>query len=76
MYDKRSLINQMIGTFNLNIYNKRMSLEVNINKLFNIKNLNLYNKKVYIKTIFNDKIKLGLKYYGKFEGNIPRKEIS
>lgn len=23
----------------------------------------------------NDKIKLGLKYYGKFEGNIPRKEI-
>ena len=24
----------------------------------------------------NDKILLGLKYYGKFEGNIPRKEIS
>jgi len=23
----------------------------------------------------NDKIKLGIKYYGKFEGNIPRKEI-
>lgn len=23
----------------------------------------------------NDKIKLGVKYYGKFEGNIPRKEI-
>jgi DNA polymerase/3'-5' exonuclease PolX len=24
----------------------------------------------------NDKIQLGLKYYGKFEGNIPRKEIT
>lgn len=26
--------------------------------------------------IVNDKILLGLKYYGKFEGNIPRKEIN
>ena len=49
--------------------------------------LELYNKgiksvKKLIKMVeddeieVNDKILLGLKYYGKFEGNIPRKEIT
>ena len=46
-----------------------------INK-YNIKSideliLNINNNKILV----NDKIKLGLKYYGKFKGKIPRKEI-
>ena len=52
----------------------------------NVHALELYNKGITSvkdlkkqikdgKIEVNDKIELGLKYYGKFEGNIPRKEI-
>lgn len=47
-------------------------------ELFNagIKSVKDLKKKVKSKQItINEKIELGLKYYGKFEGNIPRKEI-
>jgi len=41
-----------------------------------IKSVNDLKKKINKNEIeVNDKILLGLKYYGKFEGNIPRKEI-
>jgi len=51
---------------------------VNALELFNqgIKSVKDLQKKVEKEEIIvNDKILLGLKYYGKFEGNIPRKEI-
>jgi DNA polymerase/3'-5' exonuclease PolX len=47
-------------------------------ELFNngIKSVNDLKKKIKKGEIeVNEKIELGLKYYGKFEGNIPRKEI-
>jgi DNA polymerase/3'-5' exonuclease PolX len=44
---------------------------------YKIKSVNDLIKKVDEKKIeLNDKILLGLKYYGKFEGKIPRKEIT
>jgi len=44
--------------------------------LYNISSIDdLINKVNNNKIIVNDKIKLGLSYYGKFKGKIPRKEI-
>jgi DNA polymerase/3'-5' exonuclease PolX len=46
-------------------------------KKFNIKSIEDLKEKVDNKIIdVNDKIKLGLKYYGKYETNIPRDEIN
>lgn len=49
------------------------ALELYNNGITSVKQL---KKQIKNKTIeVNEKIELGLKYYGKFEGNIPRKEI-
>lgn len=46
-------------------------------KKFNIKSIEDLKEKVNNKIIYvNDKIKLGLKYYGKYKTNIPRDEIN
>ena len=52
--------------------------DITANKLYKkgIKSILDLKKKVKSKEIkLNEKLLLGLKYYGKFEGNIPRKEI-
>ena len=44
--------------------------------IYKVKSINDLKKKIFNKKIqINDKIKLGIKYLGKFEGNIPKKQI-
>lgn len=52
---------------------RTLALKFIKDKILSVKDLikKVNNKKYEV----NDKIKLGIKYYGKFQGNIPRKEI-
>lgn len=50
---------------------------IDLIKKYNIKSLDNLKERVELNEIeVNDKIKLGLKYVGKFFGNIPRKEMN
>lgn len=69
--DKRKIIEDLESVVGIGHVN---ALEFFNQGIKSVKDLKKKIKKGEIEV--NDKIQLGLKYYGKFEGNIPRKEVT
>jgi DNA polymerase/3'-5' exonuclease PolX len=69
--NKESIINELESIIGVGRYNALKLYKKGIKSIKDLKN------KIKLKKIkVSDKIKNGIKYYGKFLGNIPRKEIS